>query len=147
LTYNEYVERRMKERQYVDKRSKPHEKLFSFYRSDIGNYMHRWIFKHPFGTIRLHHILKSDNLRDLHDHPFDFISLLLTGGYREYTTTGINEWRRGSVVIRNAWDLHALSLEKPVWTLVFSSNYYRMWGFQTKNGWVPYTEYQREGDL
>lgn len=43
-------------------------------------YMRRYILKHPWGSIRLHHILRSDDLRALHDHPFNFWTLLLYGG-------------------------------------------------------------------
>lgn len=39
----------------------------------------------PWGPVRLylHHVLRSDNDRHLHDHPFDFWSLILWGGYYE----------------------------------------------------------------
>lgn len=47
-------------------------------------YMRRWILHTPFGDLRLHHILRSDHDRDLHDHPFDFWTFLLTGGYTEW---------------------------------------------------------------
>lgn len=34
--------------------------------------------------IYLHHIVRSDYERACHDHPWDFVSLILKGGYREF---------------------------------------------------------------
>src|SRR6266478_4256458 len=38
------------------------------------------------GRIYLHHIMRSDYDRAMHDHPWSFKSILLWGGYREHTT-------------------------------------------------------------
>lgn len=51
----------------------------------LGDYMRRWILRTPWGTLRIHNILRSDLDRDLHDHPFDFTSFLMKGGYYETT--------------------------------------------------------------
>ncbi len=128
---------------------------FRLYRHDIGDYMHRWLLTLPGGKmLRLHHILRSDAGRDFHDHPFDFTSFLLTGGYFEYKP--ITEypsgkkhkfrlwWPRFSIVRKQAEDLHSLELTKPVWTLVLTGPRRRVWGFQTPTGWVPWTEYEGE---
>jgi hypothetical protein len=40
-----------------------------------------------FGGVKLHHILRSDDDRDLHDHPWSFLSIVLKGGYWEHTPT------------------------------------------------------------
>lgn len=60
-------------------------RVFWFERNDIRDYMRRWILHHPWGTIRLHHILRSDDGRDLHCHPWDFVSFMLIGEYTEVT--------------------------------------------------------------
>src|SRR3970040_495521 len=36
-------------------------------------------------SIRIHKIKMSDGLRDLHSHPWGFISIILWGGYKEHT--------------------------------------------------------------
>lgn len=122
----------------------------------IGSYMRRWIFKHPWGTIRLHHILRSDEGRDFHDHPFSFLSIILWGSYVEVTPRvwdcmGEVDVPVGEVGERKRWlnwriaeECHRLELEKPVWTLVFSGRYRRDWGFYTKDGWVHYQDYKGE---
>lgn len=143
---------------------------WGFYASHIGShgniYMRRFIFLLPFGlgTIRLHHIMRSDDDRHLHDHPFDFTSFLLSGGYTETTPpeTLFSEadrhiagrwpkksrfWPRFSIVKKRAEDLHSLTLERPVWTLVFAGPKRRDWGFATERGWVSNHHYLDEFPL
>jgi hypothetical protein len=123
---------------------------FEFTASHLGDYMHRWIFRTPWFTVRLHHILRSDDDRHFHDHPFDFTSFLLTGGYIEQTPlpglppqffTIRRHWPQFSIVRRKAEDLHKLTLTKPVWTFVISGPKRREWGFETEQGWVHWEEY------
>lgn len=118
---------------------------FRIYRHDLGDYMQRWILQTPWGALRVHHILRSDAGTDLHDHPFDFWSLLLTGGYEEIRALGPlveSQWYpRLSLVRRRAEDLHRLIVPSPVWTLVWAGPRRRGWGFQTPDGWVSWREY------
>lgn len=123
----------------------------------IGDYMHRWILETPWFTIRLHHILRSDEDRALHDHPWDFVSLILWGGYTEvtqwYSPKGVDGlsgprydyfYRRfgpGNIIRRKASDLHRLELPegKTAWTLVFTGPTLRSWGFHIPfEGWIPW---------
>lgn len=128
---------------------------WKLYRSHLGAYMRRWIARCPAGTLRLHNIQQSDEGRDLHDHPFDFTSLILKGGYVEHRPDCLCDkfvpslppcrfYGPGSVVRRRAEDLHRLELVNgPAWTLVLTGPYHRMWGFDTPDGWVPFDEYRR----
>jgi len=126
---------------------------WSLYAHHLGDYMHRWILRHPWGTLRLHHILRSDEDRHLHDHPFDFTSLLLTGGYVEITHGEMllngqpilvplqRTWPRFSIVHKRAEESHRLVLTRPVWTFVVSGPKRRSWGFHTEQGWVNHRDY------
>src|SRR6185295_5179340 len=95
-----------------------------------------------------HHIVGSDEERALHDHPWNFTSLILKGGYYEYadirqipdSDTG---WKpaafgqerkwfgRPSLLHRGAGWRHRLELKKGMsaWTLVYTSPKVREWGF------------------
>ena len=113
--------------------------------------MHRWIFLTPWGTLRLHHILRSDEDRHLHDHPFDFTSFLLTGSYMEVQPDQEDPQRhravvrpRFSIVRKKAENLHKLILDKPVWTFVIGRPKRREWGFQTERGWIHHRQYVHE---
>lgn len=65
-------------------------------RDDGSPYLIRY---HLFGCrwfkVRLHHILLSDP-DCLHDHPWDFISIILKGGYREHYS--YSQWCRKNCV-------------------------------------------------
>lgn len=116
-------------------------------RSDIyfhGDlYMRRWRVGPQGGIgIRLHHIVRSDIDRELHDHPFTFVSIILAGGYTEHRVDGsTTHYPPGSVLFRRAETLHRLTLDRPAWTLVIRGPLRRVWGFATDHGWVPWTEF------
>lgn len=127
---------------------------WAVYASLIGDYMRRWLVRTPWGTLRLHRILRADDDRDLHDHPFDFTSLILRGGYTEVRVAGTDPdgdpehvartFRRGDVVRRRAEDLHAIRTVFPgTLTLVVSGTHRRKWGYQTTQGWTYWREYHR----
>lgn len=105
--------------------------------------MRRWVLKTPWFLLRLHRIMRSDNDRHFHDHPFDFMSFILRGGYVEYTPG--NPFRvclPGSIVRRRAEDLHYLKLiGNSAWTFLITSPYHRDWGFQTEDGWIKADKY------
>jgi hypothetical protein len=115
------------------------------FRSDLisGDYMRRWVVKTPWFLVRLHHIMRGDSDRHFHDHPFDFVSFILRGGYVEHTPErSPRAFKPGDVVVKKATDLHYLKLiDGPAWTLVFTSPYYREWGFKTECGWVKADQY------
>lgn len=134
---------------------------WALYSHHLGTYMRRWIWKTPWGTLRLHNILRSDDDRHLHDHPFDFTSFLLSGGYTEETPRGEHPtggfawrpgfdrkdprerrwWPRFSIVRKRAEQCHRLILDRPLWTFVISGLKRRAWGFHTEQGWIVHTRY------
>lgn len=132
---------------------------------DTGPYLIRWALTTPLFGIKLHHILRSDEDRDLHDHPWSFVSLILWGGYWEHVAvcpgldpkddqrdpfnglpdTNRTWYRPGSIVWRPAPSPHRLELPagRSAWTLVLTGPKNREWGFRTVCGWIPWTEYWR----
>lgn len=92
-------------------------------------------------TARFHQILRSD-LEVMHDHPWDFISVILHGTYTETTPTTEQTFGPGSVLVRKAEQLHRLTLpDGPVWTFITMSHPRRRWGFQTDDGWMHWSAY------
>lgn len=95
----------------------------------------------PGSKARYHHILQSD-LQDVHDHPWDFVSVILAGSYIETTPTSEAEFGPGSVLVRKAEDFHRLTLrDGPVWSFIVVGPARRRWGFQTGDGWLPWQQY------
>jgi hypothetical protein len=98
-------------------------------------YVHRWMMSDP---------------DELHDHPWDFVSLVLTVGYWE-ETPGRRTWRApGEVVFHKAERRHRIALETdrsytrgatPT-SLIVTGPERREWGFHTADGWVPGRDYR-----
>ena len=100
-----------------------------------------WI---PDRNLYLHHMTSPDADRDVHDHPWGFVSIVLSGGYEELvrTITGYHEeahcpW---SVLFRSPEFLHRIT-KLPTgecWTLVFTGKRVRKWGFMKGAFWMPH---------
>ena len=107
-------------------------------------YMLRWymIPRNRFFNIYLHCILRDDDARGLHDHPWASLSLILKGSYAEVVDVAY-PWRpryrgfaRGAVIYRRALFLHRLLVvDGPVWTLFITGRKVREWGFWCPQGW------------
>ena len=119
-------------------------------RDDKRPYMIRWqLIKDKIDTlsqsrdlrfnIYLHKIMLSDE-PVLHDHPWNYATLILKGGYYEHTPEG-KFWRGpGHFRYRKSTDLHRLELAKdengnelPCWSLSYMGKKVQEWGF-IKNG-------------
>jgi hypothetical protein len=105
-------------------------------------------------AVRVHHILRSDDDRAFHDHPWPYVTIVLRGGYVEvtplYDDSGIyvgdrRVWRGpGSVLWRPARSLHRLEVEsgQTAWTLFITGPKCQTWGFvDPARGKVPYRDW------
>jgi hypothetical protein len=80
----EYIWRVMKGRQIIrDANNEAYLIRYFIWKPDWLRYI--GINPKKAGRIYLHHILRSDHDRALHCHPWSFLSVVLKGGYREYT--------------------------------------------------------------
>ena len=117
-------------------------------------YMHRWwlIPRNRFFNIYLHHFMRSDDDRALHDHPWWNLSVLLTGRYCEHTIDagGINirTFRNaGDFKFRGAGAAHRIELyDGFCWTLFVTGPRLREWGFHCPKGWVHWRDFTNPGD-
>jgi hypothetical protein len=88
-----------------------------------------------FGSIRLHQWLRSDDERAAHDHPSDFLTLVLFGGYVDALehADGSQSYDRlavAAVRYRRAEHRHRVVLtHSPTWTLLYFAPARRDWGF------------------
>ena len=108
-------------------------------------------------ALRLHHIVTEDKDPHFHDHPFFFISLVLTGGYIEARPAQRDPcfWQDndeeqairsirlpGEVALRNTYDRHRIVHVLPdTWTLVLHGRAVQWWGFYTRAGKVFWKDY------
>lgn len=65
-------------------------------------------------SVKLHRFLRSDPDRDLHDHPWNFVSIILWGGYYEETNAGTAWYGPGSILRRKATHRHRVILAERV---------------------------------
>ncbi len=115
-------------------------------------YLVRWSLWLPFGwSIKLHQILRADDDRCEHDHPWCFLRIILKGGYLE--VVGADK----RVAVRKPWRpwapwrvywcgpdfSHRILdlLSGTSWTLVICGPRMREWGFFTREGWMHWRSF------
>lgn len=126
-----------------------------------GAYLRRWylIPRNRFFNIYLHHFLRSDDDRALHDHPWHWASFLLRGSYIEHTIASGGIHRRkvrapGSLKLCGPKTAHRVELweqfgtqrQAPCWTLFVTGPRVRDWGFHCpQQGFIPWQRFTRAG--
>lgn len=122
-------------------------------------YMRRWFIipRNPFQNIYLHEVLRSDDDRAGHDHPWNNQTLVIDGGYFEQTYYSARPWvadyqyerKPGDIITRTAEDTHRLIVPfggRAV-TLFTTGPRIREWGFwcaadeTRKPRWVEWTDF------
>lgn len=109
----------------------------------------------PFNVF-LHKFLKGDP-DDLHDHPWPYATLILSGGYWEVVPEDESLPRKadGSLVTKRIWrgpghfrlcppnSYHRVELEPDVtcWTLFMPGPQRRDWGFDVNGVWMQFEKY------
>lgn len=133
--------------------------------SDGRPYLRRWYLlpRNRRFNAYLHHIMLSDESTDLHDHPWDSVSILFAGEMKEVYAARFPKWRKVRDIpkwkpqFRTANTGHRLILDegKSAWTLFLTGSKKRDWGFWTvaegRFGshflkWVHHTQYSRSGE-
>lgn len=123
------------------------------------DYMHRYYLfmkdreSFPF-NVTLHKIVKSDE-PIYHDHPWNYMTIVLKGGYWEHTPVFDDYgnvlkdnvcWRGpGSIIKRKASEFHWLEIDEDIGyatTLFFMGQKVREWGFLSdSNTWIHYEDF------
>jgi len=107
----------------------------------------------PF-NIFLHKFHKGDP-GDVHDHPWPYATLILKGGYYEYTPNfedgkmvgETKHWRGpGHFRICTSNSYHRIELVFGItaWTLFMPGPHTREWGFLVNNKWIQNNQYLKE---
>jgi hypothetical protein len=99
---------------------------------------------------RIHIILRSDKERDPHDHPTNYLTVILRNGYFEERYDDDDnlisaKWHGpGSVLFRRATDRHILRLKEnmPATTLFVRGRKLRDWGFWRDGAMTPWQQYE-----
>lgn len=136
-------------------------------------FLDRWGIECWWFGVFVHHIAGPDPGLDLHDHPWPFVSVILSGGYTEEVASAreapmmakiaerwpetchhgfVRSWRAGSVHRMPLTDAHRITaVQRGTWTLVFRGRKARSWGFYQPDGFVHWQAYdyatRRPGDV
>jgi hypothetical protein len=119
-----------------------------------GDYMHRYhlVPKNRFFNAYLHRFQMPDPGRDLHDHPWWSLTVVLRGQYTEqYADRGqtgslrVGGWGR-RFRLRRPTTRHTITEVSPggCWTFFITGPKVREWGFHTARGWVHNERYDDE---
>lgn len=129
-----------------------------------------WVWKrNKWLNLYLHRILRSDDDRALHDHPWVNLSYIVEGEYNEVTPPDTDDGfgfkrtlrKQGTFKARLPQALHRLELvddvimstvfggatvlsAKPCTTLFMTGPRVRVWGFQCPKGWVKWTDFTQK---
>jgi hypothetical protein len=118
-------------------------------------YLRRWwiIPRNPWCNVYLHEILRSDDDRAGHDHPWPNTSLLIDGGYEEVIYDEFSPWleyqrverKAGDTIVRQATDTHRLIVPDGgrCISLFMTGPKEREWGFWCPDGkgWVHWQKF------
>ncbi len=99
--------------------------------------------------IYVHRISASDEDAHMHDHPWDFRSLILRGSYTEESVAHVGQtpvtrtYTPGTVIEHEYSDFHQITLNTPVvWSLVVATGMRHPWGYLVNERWVPQDTYR-----
>lgn len=140
-------------------------------------YLRRWyvIPRNPIFNIYLHQFLRNDDDRALHDHPWFWCSILLSGGYVEHAIAAGGIHKRAvrmfpSIKVSSPWRAHRIELfsawwreddvdaafemynanpngKSECWTLFITGPRIREWGFHCpQRGWVNWRDFTDPND-
>ena len=129
----------------------------------LDGYMNRWWLFNPYTpqdyerraswlpSIRVHHILRADTARHLHDHPWNARTIILDGWYveRRLTASGavVESLReRSDTAEINFGQYHSIDevSDGGVYTLFFTWKYMGGWGFLVGGRKIPWRKYEQE---
>jgi hypothetical protein len=113
-----------------------------------GVYVRRWRAETPFGSVRLHHWLHSDDTRYKHDHPWWFFTVVIKGGYTDLTDDRTDHLKVGSFRFRSAKHKHSVWVDDGgAWSILITGPKVRQWGFWIGKKWKKANKYFLEHGL
>ena len=138
---------------WIIRRGRRHGAPFHIKRPDGSTYMGRWWLlkwgerlRNVLPAIRLHHLADRDRDRHLHDHPWDFRTFVLTGGYTEELITGDHvDLLAGQTSGKRAQDFHRITeVQSNTWTLFVTWRWRNDWGFLVDGRKIPHDLYAQK---
>lgn len=93
-------------------------------------YVIRWRFETRRFSLRIHHWLGPDDDRAFHDHPWNFVTFVVKGGYVDVNPAGSDHVHAPAIRYRSAYHRHTVHpCGGGAWTIVLTGPRIRAWGF------------------
>ncbi len=95
-------------------------------------------------SIRLHHIMRPDSDRNMHDHPWNARTIILRGFYFEKRETGgLRMMAQGDTAHIGFGEYHKITnvCDDGPWTLFITWKYRGTWGFLVDGVKIPWRTY------
>jgi len=103
-------------------------------------YLVRWVLDFGYFSIRLHNWRKSDDMRAKHDHPWWFLSLVLSGLFVDRGDKDVVR-KPGSISFFPSSHQHSLGVLKPGYTPLICGPENRKWGFYINGKFIKRNRY------
>ena len=116
--------------------------------AEAGPYLEKWlVHKDDEGNARyVHRFLRSDQDDEMHDHPWDNVTICVSGGYWNVSPSGRFWIGPGDIVKRKATDFHRVELEPGLLPITIFDHGPKVneWGFLLEDGtkvpWAVFCE-------
>lgn len=114
---------------------------------DLPEYLLRWtLFRVGAFHVRMHNIITGDNTPFLHNHPFNYMSVVISGGYSEQVLIDdsivVKHHRVGSVILRNSSTYHRIKEVLPGCKTIFFAFGSALWCLKRHKDVVCPAEYK-----
>lgn len=108
----------------------------------VVNMIRYYLLKTPWFELYLHQFMDTDDPL-YHDHPWNFYTLIVRGGYHEEMPQSSRLLSPGRLIYRRADHIHRVvipdTLRGKVWTLVLTGRRFHAWRFFDRQSLLPYT--------
>jgi hypothetical protein len=111
-------------------------------------YARRWMIKCGFFSLRIHHFIKGDDPRYLHDHAWWFLTFVFKGGYTDVGEKSRDHLRAPALRFRRANHRHTVATDPGgAWTFLVTGPSTRNWGFYVKGKFMKANKFFRQVGL
>lgn len=105
-------------------------------------YLRRWVLNLYIISLRIHHWISSDDDRAYHDHPWNFLTIILKGGYTDVSPQGKDKVYAGSIRYRSALHCHTVQVNPGgCWSILLTGREKRRWGFYPNGKFLRRSKY------
>lgn len=103
------------------------------------------IFACRYFSIYIHHIYKADQDKHLHNHPWNYVSMVIKGSYLEQSVAGVNHIMPFSFnyAKRNRFHKILKLNDEKVISIFITGKRHKTWGYNVDNFYIEHDVYRQ----